>query len=231
MALRFSKSSIGDYNNCPRKYYLKKFTLMGRQPMQNEPDYLTNGKRVHTYAENYNRGIEDPVDNENEFVITNVANFHCILNSFGLDRAKYAEMKHYDEVLDLVGVVDAIYEVIVANPKTEEFVTEYWLIDYKTGKYRESKKTEMRFELYLYVYLAEKFMDIKIDKIGMFYTQFPECSFVEKMARKKIDSNVLKFQNAVQKIRSLDFHRIEGPLCKHCEFIYCCESYKDEIID
>jgi len=220
MPLRFSKTKLGDYKNCPRKFYISNFTLMGKQRPDHEPDYLTNGKLCHTYFENYNLGIPNK-PTQNEFVIVNVSNFTHILDEYGLGRATYAEQKIYDPERDLVGVVDAVYHKD----------TEHWLIDYKTGKFRKDKMTDMRFELYLYVYLVEKYLKLVINKIGMFYTQFPECSFVEKVSRKKIESNLLKYDKMVNDINELKFPRIRGPLCNYCDYIYACESFKDDIID
>jgi CRISPR/Cas system-associated exonuclease Cas4 (RecB family) len=221
MALRFSKSKLGDYKNCPRKFYLKNFTFMGSRRPTAEPDYLTNGKTCHEYYENYNKGIEFNLDLCNDFVKTNVRNFHNLLGKYGLDKAIYAEQKNYDPDLDLVTVIDAVY-------KKEG---EYWLIDYKTGKLYKPKKGDLNFELYLYVYAAEKFLGITIDRMGMFFTMYPDDSFVVKVSRKRLATAMERYKTEVDKIYGLQFPRIYGPLCKYCDFIYCCESYKDDIVE
>lgn len=221
MALRFSKSKLGDYKNCPRKFYLKNFTFMGSRRPSEEPSYLIDGRYCHEYFENYNIGAEYEMDLYNDFVKANIRNFHDLLRKYGLDKAIYAEQKDYDPDLDLVTVIDAIYEKD----------GEHWLIDYKTGKFHKSKMADLRFELYLYVYAAEKHLGITIDKMGMFFTFYPESSFVEKVSRKKLESSIDKYKSEVDKIYGLQFPRIYGPLCKYCEFIYCCESYKDDIVE
>ena len=58
----------------------------------------------------------------------------------------YAERKLYDEEKNLVGIIDAIYE------KDGNYI----LVDYKTGKYRESDYKDYLDELHLYVYLVQK---------------------------------------------------------------------------
>lgn len=221
MALRFSKSKLGDYENCPRKYYLKNFTLMGQQRPEFEPSYLTDGKDCHEYYERYNLGTEAEFNKSNPFISANIANFHSLLTLYGLDRAVYAERKDYEPELDLVTVIDAVYE------KDGKYI----LIDYKTGKFHSFKMTEMRFELYLYVYAAQKHLGIIISEMGMFYTQFPESSFVEKVSQKRVASAIVKYKKYVENIRALKFPRKRNPLCKYCDFIHCCETFKDDIID
>lgn len=229
--LRFSKSKLGDYENCPRKYYLKNFTTIGQRRDEHEPDYLVDGKTCHTYFENYNLGLEgNALPNYNEFVARNIENFHDLLKQYGLDRALYAERKDYDPEIDLVTVIDAIYKKDDVDKKGNPIV-KYILIDYKTGKFHSFKMTEMRFELYLYVYAAQKQLGIIIDEMGMFYTQFPENSFIEKVSQKRVASAMEKYHRYVANIQALKFPRKYNPLCKYCDMIYCCESYSDDIID
>lgn len=195
---------------------------MGSQRKKDEPDYLINGKICHLYYENYNNGNEqNALPCCNAFIAQNIENFHKILKFYGLDRAKYAERKDYDPELDLVTVIDAIYEKDGEN----------WLIDYKTGKLYKPKMAEIRFELGLYAYSAQKHLGITIHKIGMFFTNYPDDSFVEKITQKKIESQIAKYKERVSKINNLQFNHIRGPLCKHCDFIHCCEQYQDDIVD
>ena len=59
LKLRFSKSKILEYNNCPRKYYLQNFTILGKNRPDEEPDYLVDGKYLHSYFEAYNLTPQD----------------------------------------------------------------------------------------------------------------------------------------------------------------------------
>jgi len=160
----------------------------------------------------------------------NIENFHNLLLQHGIDRAIYAERKDYDPELDLVTVVDAIYKKEDVDKKGNP-VTKHILIDYKTGKFHSFKMTEMRFELYLYVYAAQKQLKIVIDEMGMFFTQFPESSFVEKVSQKRVASAIEKYKKYVANIHALKFPRKRNPLCKYCDFIHCCETFKDDIIN
>jgi len=222
LKLRFSKSKILEYNNCPRKYYLQNFTILGKNRPDEEPDYLIDGKYLHSYFEAYNQGddSEKDFDMYSEFIQNNVNGFHSLLNRNKLDKAIYSELKHYDEDLDFVFIVDAIYE-------DEKGIK--WLIDYKTGKYYAPKRDTYMYELYLYVYFIEKHLNITIDKGGFFFTNYPK-QVVEKIDRTKLKDFFKKFLSDKEKILKCDFPRNPNRLCGWCNFRFSCCGYRDEII-
>lgn len=219
--MRLSKSKLGDYNNCPRKFYLGNFTIHGKQRPEYEPSYLADGKYLHEYYERFNNGDGSHLEMEiySEFIQKNISNFHKLLSEYGL-HSFATEQKFYDPELDLVGIVDWIAE------KDGKF----YIIDYKTGK-ASAKKDEKLYELYLYAYLVKKFLEIDPDFVGMWFTQFPEESFVEKFSKTKYEKYMNKYHENRQNIMDLKFNRIENALCPWCNFINICHTYKDDIVD
>jgi ATP-dependent helicase/nuclease subunit B len=215
----YTKSKLGDFMQCPRKFYFKYLTILGKQQIE-EPQYLIDGKYCHALFEEYNKGGVIDYSEKNDFVVENLINFANILEKFGFERAIYTELKLLHDGEELSGYIDAVYK------KDEQ----YYLIDYKTGKFREYKMADMRFELYLYVFLIESFFKFKIDFIGMFYTQFPDSSFIEKVSRKKIDTIMGKYRERKAKINCSQFERNRDILCNYCEFVFVCGTYTDDVI-
>ncbi len=222
--LKLSKSKLLDYTKCPRYFYLKYYSIYGRKPEETKPDYVLFGSLLHEYFEAYNKNISDLEYYEqflmkDEKIAKHIKNFKKILRDFGLSKAVYSELKLYNERLDLVGIIDAIYE---KNGK-------YILVDYKTGKFKRYDMKYYLFELYLYVILVESEMHITIDWIGMFFTSEPEKSFIKRVNGKKRTEVFKKFEELKNKIENGEFERKESRYCNFCEFVFICD--KKEVME
>lgn len=221
MKFRMSKSKMNLYRKCPRKFYIENYTIYGEDRVSNEA--AKKGSTLHELFELYNKNSPE-FDYYEQFLMkddfykTHIGNFFIILSMFGLDRAAYAERKLYDEEKNLVGIIDAIYE------KDGKHI----LVDYKTGKYRESDYKDYLDELHLYVYLVQKTTDIKIDQVGIFFTASPNDSFIEVVEEKRIKSILRKFDNTVKKIEAKKFDAKPSWLCNYCEYAYICDMIYDE---
>lgn len=224
MKLRLSKSKFLQYKyNCPRQYYFDNFTDYGKQRATNV--YMVFGSMMHEYFEEYNKNAESAefyrealVDEEpyKEHII----NFEKILEKFGLDRAEVSELKIYDPEKDFVAIVDAIYK------KDGEYI----LVDYKTGRYFKQDKNKYIQELLLYVDAIERSTDMKISKIGMFFTAYPDDSFIQDVDRNKIQETLADLDEVRRRIENCEFPRNKSVLCAWCDYREVCEGYRDEII-
>lgn len=222
--LRLSKSKLLTYKQCPRKYYFDSLVFTYK-PQTEEREYLVTGTLLHEYFEAYNKKDPD-IDRYTRYLMgepeyaKHVVNFHKILEKNDLDRAKFSELKIYDQEMDFVGVIDAVYETDLG----------YTLVDYKTGKYHKNKKSDMILELSLYVNLVEKNLGIEINRFGMFFTKEPENSFIqtvtEKNKEKAVDSYIT-FRNSIE---CCEFQRKPTKLCNWCDHYAICDEYKDQII-
>lgn len=225
LLLRLSKSKLLDFRVCPRKFYFKYVTVLGNKNEEDKPSYVFNGSLLHEFFEAFNKN--DPsfpyyqkslmadIDLKNH-----VLGFYQILQKHDLQRAYRSEIKLYDEDLDLVGVIDAIYEKD----------GEYWIVDYKTGKFRKEKMDEYKFELYLYVILVEKMLCIEVNKIGMFFSSAPDNSFVIETNKKEKEEALAEYMKEREIIENGQFDRMKGRLCPYCDFIAICDGYRDDII-
>lgn len=227
--IRLSKSKLGTYQHCPRQYYLVNYTAAGSQRANNtKTEAMTNGNILHEFFDLYNKdyfglGTIELALSQNDFYKTNISNFYSILHEQGVLRAEYSEKKLYNEELDLSGIIDAIY--MGANGK-------YTLIDYKTGNFKKYKMTDYRFELMLYVILAERELGIKISEIGMFFTSHPADSFIIPVKPNMIIKAEEKYKKFYEKISNFEFDKIAyGQTCKNCNYVDICGWYTDEILD
>jgi hypothetical protein len=64
----------------------------------------------------------------------------------------------------------------------------------------------------------------------MFFTKFPDLSFIDPINRKKLKLIEKEFEAIKDKILSAEFPRIEGNLCGYCDFVQMCEYYTDSVI-
>lgn len=226
MTLRLSKSKLGNYQWCPRQFYLSNYTESGiaRSATITSAE-MDNGTILHQFYERFNGGYPNIAVTEellciDEFYEFNIINFYRILKTRNLDKADWSEEKIYDDELDLVGIIDAIY----LTPDGQRL-----LVDYKTGNYKEYKTTDYRFELMIYVLLAERNLNIKIDKADMFFTSHPEVSIEFEVTDRMRTAALKKYRKLQAKIINGEFPKADKFKCKTCEYIDLCMRYDDDI--
>jgi len=214
---------------------------MGKGNRTSSPQ-LERGSILHEIYEAYNTNpdkfeqyvsfIEESSDHE-EYE-KNLYGFFWLLEKYGLDRADYSELEIMDEGLNLKGIIDAIY---VKKMEGECSQAEFVLIDYKTGKFNKTNKKNYMIQLYIYEHIANNWFRQRngnangnyIDRIGLFFTAFPEESFIVEVNDKKRERYMGYAYEVMDKIKNDDFTGV-GKLCKWCQFATQCDDYSDEII-
>lgn len=217
-----SKSKLGRYRSCPLSYkycYIDK--ILGEIP-----EHFKRGLHVHKLIENFYMAC---VKYDNGKYIFN--NIPPELENFAKrekERAKNCsdpkyffpvaqELRISDANMKLIGIIDAIF----LNPDGT-----YTIIDWKTGKFREERKSEMRKELYIYKYLLEKSGKIsnKVSKFGMYFTD-QDILFLEepkdvtwKFVLKEIEKTTINIINN-------KFDAKPSPLCTFCMYFKDCEYW------
>ncbi len=231
----FSKSKINSFKTCPRQYYFQNRTELGRSIRENPSHQVQNGNVVHKVLELFNDPNADETvidihmkaidltDDGVQFCEKNLANLFMILEQYGLGRAELYEQRVEDDELDLSGYIDAIYLKD----------GEYWIIDYKTGKFYKPKMEDYIFELYVYVILARRCLGINASKVGMFFTQFPKKTFVIDVTEDDYDkhyADMVAYMENMKSNNGATFPRARSRLCEYCKFINLCDGYTDDII-
>jgi len=229
---KFSKSKINDFKNCPRKYYFQNRTTLGRSINETTNTKAYLGNVVHKLIELYNNPsvdkdcIDDHLlgmhtnDNGIEFCQKNINTFFKILKKYGLDTAVMYEQRVEDDELDFSGYIDAIYEKD----------GEYWVIDYKTGKFYKNKMDDYIFEIYIYAILSRRCLGIEPSKLGMFFTSHPRSSFIIDFDETKYEEVYEQMLDYMTQMDGNEFPRQRSKLCGFCKFINLCDAYTDEII-
>lgn len=226
MSIRLSKSKINLYQYCPRQYYLINYTDCGKARSKTlVTPQMENGSILHSYFELWNTIKDSEVERlynieetlmEDEFYRDNIKNFHQILNNLGLTKATFSEKRLYDKELDMSGIIDAIYTL----PSGEKC-----LIDYKSGKFSKASMTAYRFELMIYVILAERNLNIKIDKIGMIFSSYPDATFIVPVKPGMYDKALIKYQKFYKLISDGVFPKAQYTRkCMVCGYNDICAS-------
>ncbi len=166
--LRLSKSKVTSYNMCPRQYYFRHV----KNIYPKEMPQMVLGKNLHEKYETFYRHLPKVIKNtaqikkiykrfckphENTKEKTHLANFlNMNLTTFEDLKKKEllnyfnpiaVEKKYYDEDLDFVGVIDAVFQL----------QDKILVVDWKSSYYKEGKESNYRFELAGYKHLWDKF--------------------------------------------------------------------------
>lgn len=237
--MKYSKSKLITYKNCGRMFYFSYLTSFGKNKQQHSPQ-LEKGKILHEIYESYNTNpvkyneyIEFIKDKED--YIENVAGFHLILLDNKLDKATYNELFVYAEDINVHGYIDAIYLRPSEKRASKKDVI---VVDYKTGKFQSNKMADYRLELYIYEHLANHYLNqmnctenVKyVTHIGMFFTAYPEKSFIEEVKDFKRANAAKKMNDIITRIECGDFTNLSKTMCRFCQFNDICAEYRDDII-
>jgi hypothetical protein len=252
--IKLSKSKLLEYNICPRMFYFRHFTTYGKIRKQSSPQ-LERGSILHEIYEAYNTNPikyeeycnSDFVKSDPEYV-KNIEGFEYLLQVYNLPPALYAEEKMEDYEWNFSGYIDAIYKMdagtttidVIKGVEIEETITEdeYWVIDYKTGKFHPNKNADYMMELYIYEKLANDFLNQKhqtenvqyVARIGMLFTNQPEVRFVKKVKKADRTRSMKRANVIIEKIRNDEFSKV-GTMCRWCSFAGICDEYSDDVLD
>jgi len=237
MDLMLSPSLVLTYGQCPRR---AKFQLDGVEG--EEQEQLVLGTKFH---EDVNLFF-DKIDveklvklNENEEAITAYfrgilpknTQYDKLLDSFANIEAKrwcllknksfyfpvLKEEKIYNKQLNLSGIVDRVDQL-----ENEEYV----VIDYKTGSFRKSNVSKLRFQLSFYATLIDKsnILDKEIKYICGYFPKEtpPNHIFFEELKPKTVKAMWKRIENTKKKILSGKFKKNISFLCDYCPYCKIC---------
>lgn len=214
-----SKSSINLYLQCPLKW---KFVYIDKIP--SIPSiYQKRGTKIHEKIEGFYKNIKI-VDNKIIYTDEDLKNFVDFENK-RLKNCKdlryfkplFQELKLQDEKLGLKGIIDAVY--INSDDGTI-------IIDWKTGKFDESKLDDYRFELALYAELLRA--SNKVDNIKYWGIYFIDADklFFEQIKLKYIIEMYETVGQVRQEIEQKCFEPCPNQYCYNCQFRNKCNGDK-----
>lgn len=212
--MRLSKSQIGTFETC--RYKWKRFYQDGWKPPKPAPQLL-KGIRIHDQIDKAVQASRNATEFEH-FMKTQMDYLSAKYVKHFDNMIEYQqhntmpvghEVELYDEEENVVGKIDRIQ----ISPDGEVIV-----FDYKTG--RTKPVADFKFELYLYGWLVEKHTGLKVDKVGVIFT---DEGVVDTMDFKhdemspvfdKIRLTRTDLQNA---IKYKKFEKTKGVLCNYCD--------------
>lgn len=231
--IRLSKSKILDYVRCPRMFYFKHCTTFGKKRQAASPQ-MERGSILHEIYEawNTNRVKFDQyyqfVKNDKEYT-KNIWGFFRLLETHRLDKAEYSELWIDDKELNIAGFVDAIYH------RGDDVI----VVDYKSGKFKDADMGDYLMELYIYEMLVNRYFHVegddedynhnRVTHIGMFFTNFPDKSFIVPVTKKDRNRCMKRANKYIDAIRNDDFNEAKKK-CKWCQFQGICDDYKDTVV-
>ena len=240
MSMRLSKSKVSSYEMCPRQYYLRNVL---RIPQAEMPQ-LKLGTTLHEKYERFFNALPDKIENEKQitetfekvclpdnlpkekehlenFLSMNLNTFHDLNKKDLLQYFKpiAVEKKYYDEELDFVGVIDAVF-------KLDDKVL---IVDWKSSNYKDGKESYYRFELSVYKSLWDKFNpDLKATHWGIGFSG-NNVFWVEEVKSVSMQAMYKKIERVRQAIKDKKFDKKPRALCQWCGYFdYCWEGDLNE---
>lgn len=228
---RISKSSLGVYLSCNRKYY---YSLVGFEITPNK--YMQYGTEFHEIIENYNKNLmlnkenKEPKNLNYRNNLNSYKKFLNLLDSKGYEKIPYrCEMPvKYEQYFGFI-------DVIFTNKKTDKFL----IIDLKTiPKFTLFDENKYKQELAFYTYIFSKMNNIDIKNIETALLRFEQNgeqfdeNFI-KITEYDIYSTFIMVNEMKNKINTStgsidDFKMIDTSknsyTCKYCDYFNICEK-------
>ena len=131
------------------------------------------------------------------------------------------EEKYYDEELDFVGVIDAVFQL-------EDKIL---IVDWKTGKYKEGRESDYRFELAGYKHLWDKFNPTQLATHWGIGFSGNNVFWVEEVNQRSVDAMYKKMEKVRQLIKEEKFEKKSNAPCKWCGFFDLCWEEDNSFIN
>jgi len=231
--MRLSKSKITSYEMCPRQYYLRNVARIEPKEMAQ----LNLGKNLHEKYENFFNALPDKIESREQitetfekvclpeespdekihlinFLSMNMNTFDDLKEKGSLEHFKpiAVEKKYYDEDLDFVGVIDAVF-------KLDDKVL---IVDWKSSKYKEGKETYYRFELAAYKHLWDKFNpDLPATHWGIGFSG-NNVLWAEEVKSISTKAMYKKMERVRQDILDKKFDKKDRSPCQWCGYFELC---------
>ena len=225
--MRYSFSRIDTYKKCPKQYY---YRYIKKVPEGQKNPALKRGSDIHEILESHNTEKYDIIFNSKDSEIQNVA-LNFINSELGKEILSRNSLREFELFLDSnyepCEKKDAIFVGYIDRINTTENGLE--LIDYKTGKYKESLYQDFT-QLILYsLYIFKK---LKINEIKIRYV------YVEHLLENTLsltrDSAIYWQDNLHNQIKSIEksvenntWNSNPNKLCPWCPFTELCPDFKD----
>jgi len=101
------------------------------------------------------------------------------------------------------------------------------LIDYKTGKYKEDKQEDNKFQLNFYEYLlAKKYPEYQISKKILFYlkeNKIDEYKSSEDLSQ--VETEIINYAETIK--NDVELKPKQNSLCNYCDYREICPNFKD----
>jgi len=210
--VRLSKSKIGTYKQCPKRYWFEYESGM----TFSKPEAMARGIKIHSAIERFYKtrakNTQDAItgfrktDFYSEYPKTmeNLFFFAEKTSPNILTKPILLEKKMYCEEIDFVGFVDAVFPTANGNI----------LIDFKSGKVHDIEG--YRFELAMYTYLAEKVEQIKIDYWGIVFVDHQNEVKIESINQDVIFQSLREIKTVRNLIQQKHFVKRPSWKCKWC---------------
>lgn len=136
------------------------------------------------------------------------------------DEVLYLE-KEFDYGIDDFRIKGRIDRIDVVRREGKDTFVE--IIDYKTGKAKDSKEMSKEWQLLLYSIYVEEILGLKVEKASYIFVEHGLKVEVQiDMKKKKIVLQQIK--DIVEKIRKGDFSLPAGHSCDYCKYKEICED-------
>ena len=236
--LRLSPSSVGTYINCPYKYKLR---YVDKIQSNIVVPHLEKGKQIHSEIERFYNTLPKekkitPVVLENHKEVFDKETYKKytehfdgfvemnkqILQNLPENMKDYikpiaVEEKMYDENMDMVGIIDAVY----CDEKS------VLILDFKTGKPHKYLYPADRLQLAVYKHLWDHFHPDKIvTHWAHFYTKSPPGNrnpLIQEANKKDMDKMYKTFEDTRCNILAEIFPKATSNwFCGKCEYMERC---------
>lgn len=216
----YSFSKLSTYKQCSRKF---KYQYIDKLPVKFvETEALKKGKAIHKILEHY--PIEVNTNNNykeiaNNFINSDLGKKYLNLESvreykFGIDK-QLNPCSYNDKSCLLRGFIDFICKIN----------NELYLIDFKTGKYKDEKYQDYSQLLYYAIYFFQKEPNISKIKISYVYVEHDNLENIMELDRQYLDNykiDLLKLINSAEYDTS--FNKTKTKLCDYCNFLDFCQK-------
>ena len=220
--IRLSKSKIGTFETCPYRYKVK--YVDGWKP-DVLPEQLVKGIEIHDAIDTATKGanaIGTVIDNLKQHELYSKYEEH-FKNIIGYQQSHLLPLAHeielYDPEYHFIGKIDRI-QIDEKGVTVYDYKTGKLPMDYKTKKPVEKPATKYKFELYAYAWLVEKHLGLKVDMVGIMFT---EHDVIDRIPYDRTENKFVfdKFQKTLDDINKCEnkkfFQKRKSGLCFYCE--------------
>jgi DNA helicase II / ATP-dependent DNA helicase PcrA len=248
LAKRFSYSRLSLYETCPRKY---EYAYVLRVP-QKPNAALSFGITVHNTLKDFysllkqsQTGLEGITKEPTKGELLNLYEKNWV--SMGYESSKQEELRKKEGVKIMKNYFDKVFnsgekplrleesfnvhigETVFTGKidridlsKNKEGVKEVTIVDYKTGREKESKDVKNDLQLPLYALFAQEKLGFKVVKAQYVYVETGKILEVD-ISQKRRELAKEKLMEVIEFVKGAEFKPTPGYLCRYCDYNSICE--------